>query len=75
MTITLNKVHNVCYNRKRMESFWGMPKFEMYDLGRSTDSDELILAIEHYITFFNTGRFQKRLRCMTAMEFHYAYAV
>ena len=26
-----------------------------------------------YYHFYNTGRFQKRLHCMTPMEFHYAY--
>ena len=57
-----------------MESFWGMLKSEMYYLRRFTDRDNLILAIENYIHFYNTGRFQKRLRCMTPMEFHYAYA-
>ena len=31
-------------------------------------------AIENYICFYNNGRYQKRLHCMTPMEFHYAYA-
>jgi hypothetical protein len=57
-----------------MESFWGMLKSEMYYLRRFTDRDELIRAIENYIDFYNNGRFQKRLHCMTPMEFHYAYA-
>ena len=29
-------------------------------------------AIEEYIHFYNTKRYQKRLRCMTPMEFHAA---
>ena len=57
-----------------MESFWGMLKSEMYYPRRFTDPAELTLAIENYIHFYNTGRFQKRLHCMTPMEFHYAYA-
>ena len=36
--------------------------------------DALTQAIEDCIHFYNNGRFQKRLRCMTPMEFHYAYA-
>ena len=63
-----------CIDNGPMESFWGMLKSEMYYLHRFTDRDELIQAIEGYINFYNNGRFQKRLGCMTPMEFHYAYA-
>ena len=41
----------------------------MYYLRRFTDRDELIQAIENYIYFYNHARFQKRLHCMTPMEF------
>lgn len=47
----------------------GMLKPEMYYLRRFTDKGDLIQAIENYIHFYNNGRFQKRLRCMTPMEF------
>ena len=63
-----------CIDNGPMESFWGMLKSEMYYLHRFTDRTELILAIENYIRFYNNGRYQKRLHCMTPMEFHYAYA-
>ena len=63
-----------CIDNGPMEGFWGMLKSEMYYLRRFTDKDALVQAIENYINFYNTGRFQKRLRCMTPMEFHYAYA-
>lgn len=63
-----------CIDNGPMESFWGMLKSEMYYLRRFYDRDKLILAIENYIHFYNNGRFQKRLRCMTPSEFHYAYA-
>ena len=63
-----------CIDNGPMESFWGMLKSEMYYLRRFNDKDELILAIENYIYFYNNDRYQKRLRCMTPMEFHYAYA-
>ena len=62
-----------CIDNGPMESFWGMLKSEMYYLQRFTSREELISSIENYIHFYNTGRFQKRLRCMTPMEFHYAY--
>ena len=51
-----------------------MLKSEMYYLYRFTDRDELIQAIEGYIHFYNNARYQKRLHCMTPIEFHYAYA-
>jgi len=63
-----------CIDNGPMESFWGMLKSEMYYLRRFSNKDTLIQAIENYIHFYNNGRFQKRLRCMTPMEFHYAYA-
>ena len=63
-----------CIDKGPMESFWGMLKSEMYYLQRFTDRDELILAIENYIHFYNNIRYQRRLRYMTPMEFHYAYA-
>ena len=63
-----------CIDNGPMESFWGMLKSEMYYLRRFTDSKELIRSIENYIYFYNNVRYQKRLRCMTPMEFHYAYA-
>ena len=63
-----------CIDNGPMESFWGMLKSEMYYLRRFTDRDDLIQSIENYIYFYNNSRYQKRLRCMTPMEFHYAYA-
>ena len=55
-----------------MEGFWGILKSEMYYLRKFTDDRGLITAIEDYILFYNTKRYQKRLRCMTPMEFHTA---
>ena len=63
-----------CIDNGPMESFWGMLKSEMYYLHRFTSREELVLAIENYIDFYNNGRYQKRLRCMTPIEFHFAYA-
>ena len=63
-----------CIDNGPMESFWGMLKSEMYYLRRFNNRDELIFAIEDYIYFYNNARYQKRLHCMTPMEFHYAFA-
>ena len=46
----------------------------MYYLRKFTDKTELISAIEEYIRYYNTGRYQIRLSCMTPMEYHEAYA-
>lgn len=59
-----------CIDNGPMEGFWGLLKSEMYYLRKFTDEQELISAIEHYIYFYNTKRYQKRLHCMTPMEFH-----
>ena len=59
-----------CIDNGPMEGFWGILKSEMYYLRKFTDEQELISAIEHYIYFYNTKRYQKRLHCMTPMEFH-----
>jgi transposase InsO family protein len=63
-----------CIDNGPMEGFWGILKSEMYYIHKFTANDELIMAIEDYIVFYNTRRYQKRLGCMTPMEFHYALA-
>lgn len=61
-----------CIDNGPMEGFWGILKSEMYYLRKFTSQEELTTAIENYISFYNTGRFQKKLRSMTPMEFHHA---
>lgn len=61
-----------CIDNGPMEGFWGILKSEMYYLRKFTDKQDLIDAIGQYIHFYNTRRYQKRLRCMTPMEFHAA---
>ena len=61
-----------CIDNGPMEGFWGILKSEMYYLRKFTNEQDLIDAIEQYIHFYNTRRYQKRLRCMTPMEFHAA---
>lgn len=61
-----------CIDNGPMEGFWGILKSEMYYLRKFTGEQDLIDAIEQYIHFYNTRRYQKRFRCMTPMEFHAA---
>lgn len=61
-----------CIDNGPMEGFWGILKSEMYYLRKFTSAEELTSAIENHILFYNTRRYQKRLRCMTPMEFHHA---
>ena len=63
-----------CIDNGPMEGFWGMLKSEMYYLHKFVSADELTQAIKSYLVFYNTRRYQKRLCCMTPMEFHYALA-
>ena len=63
-----------CIDNGPMEGYWGMLKSEMYYLRKFTTAEELTSAIENYISFYNTRRYQRRLRCMTPMEFHHALA-
>ena len=63
-----------CIDNGPMEGFWGILKSEMYYLRKYTSRDDLSLAIEHYLYFYNNNRYQQRLRCMTPMEFHRAAA-
>lgn len=58
-----------CLDNAPMEGFWGILKSEMYYLHHFDSYDELCEAIEAYIYFYNYERFQKRLDCMTPMEF------
>ena len=57
-----------------MEEFWGILKSEMYYLHKFTDRNQLVSAIENYIQFYNTKRYQLKLGCMTPMEYHAAFA-
>ena len=59
-----------CMDNGPMEGYRGLLKSEMYDLKK----DELTQAIENYIHFYNTKRYQFRLHCMTPMEYHIACA-
>ena len=58
-----------CLDNAPMEGFWGILKSEMYYLYHFDEYDQLCDAIASYIHFYNCERYQKRLGCMTPMEF------
>ncbi|WP_339362668.1 IS3 family transposase [Vallitalea maricola] len=58
-----------CIDNGPMETFWGMIKSETYYLKELNTYDELEQAVIDYIDYYNNYRYQKRLNCMTPMEY------
>ena len=73
MTQSMSRVGR-CLDNAPMEGWWGILKSEMYYLKKFTSREELASAIENYIHFYNTRRYQKRLNCMTPCEYYFATA-
>ena len=59
-----------CIDNGPMEGFWGILKSETDYLRKVSSKEELTKAIE----FYNTKRYQLKLKCMTPMEYHSAAA-
>lgn len=68
MTQSMSRVSR-CIDNGPMEGFWGILKSEMYYLHKFKTYEELKVAIEDYIDYYNTRRYQKRLRCMSPLEY------
>jgi len=68
MTQSMSRVGR-CIDNGPMEAFWGTLKAEMYYLHRFNDYDTLKEAIEKYIDFYNSGRYQDKLGGLTPLEF------
>lgn len=68
MTQSMSRVGK-CIDNGPMESFWGTLKTEMYYLERFESYEDLRKAVEEYIIYYNTKRYQKRLKGMTPMEY------
>ena len=62
-----------CIDNGPMEGFWGILKREKYYGRRFASREELISAIEDYISYYNTGRIQRKLSLMTPVEYHEQY--
>lgn len=58
-----------CIDNGPMEAFWGMLKSEMYYLQKFDSYEALEQAIIEYIDYYNKHRYQKRLNCMTPIEY------
>lgn len=68
MTQSMSRVSR-CIDNGPMEAFWGMIKSEMYYLKKFNSYDELEDAINEYIEYYNNHRYQKKLNCMTPLEY------
>lgn len=68
MTQSMSRVSR-CIDNGPMEAFWGMLKSEMYYLKKFATYEELCEAIKEYINYYNNERYQKRLKCMTPVEY------
>lgn len=58
-----------CIDNGPMESFWGTLKCEKYYLNKYETFEELSIAIDEYIHFYNHDRYQKRLNGLSPMEY------
>jgi len=74
MTQSMSRVGH-CIDNGPMEGFWGILKSEMYYLHKFNDYDTLKVAVEKYINYYNNKRYQRRLKCMSPLEFHECLAV
>ena len=59
-----------CIDNGPMESFWGFLKTEMYYLKKFDTFEELKVAVEEYIYYYNNNRYQEKLCCLSPMEYH-----
>ncbi|MCC3865648.1 IS3 family transposase [Terrisporobacter petrolearius] len=58
-----------CIDNGPIEVFWGIIKSEMYYLRKFHNFDELKLAIDNYIEFYNNKRLQKKLKVLSPIEY------
>jgi putative transposase len=68
MTQSMSRVGK-CIDNGPMESFWGTIKCEKYYLSKFESFEELSLAIDEYISFYNHERYQKRLNGLSPLEY------
>lgn len=58
-----------CIDNGPMEAFWGMLKSEMYYLKKFNTYEDLVESVRKYMDYYNNNRYQKRLNCMTPVEY------
>jgi Transposase and inactivated derivatives len=69
MTQSMSRVAH-CLDNGPMEGLWGIIKREMYYGRKYHDRETLVQAIEEYLDYYNTRRYQRKLMTMTPMEAH-----
>jgi transposase InsO family protein len=57
-----------CIDNGPMEGFWGILKSEMYYLNKFHSYEELEVAIEEYIHFYNCKRYQAKYKGLAPLE-------
>ena len=58
MTQSMSRVAH-CIDNGPMEGFWGIMKREMYYGHQFRTKEDLLLAIEEYMTYYTTKRVQR----------------
>lgn len=53
-----------CIDNAPMEGFWGILKCEMYYLNYFETYEELVVAVEQFIYYYNHQRHQHKLDCL-----------
>lgn len=69
MTQSMSRVAH-CTDNGPMEGFWSILKREMYYRRKFTSRQELVDAIEAYITYYTYDRPQRKLGILTSHEYH-----
>lgn len=59
-----------CIDNGPMEGFWGIMKREMYYGKKYKTKDELVEAINQYMSYYTNQRVQRNLGVLTPMEYH-----
>ena len=59
-----------CIDNGPIEGFWGIIKCEMYYLNKFSTYEALKTAIERYMDYYNNGRYQEKLGCLSPLEYH-----
>jgi transposase InsO family protein len=68
MTHSMSRVGR-CIDNSPMESFWGTLKSEKFYLEKYETFEELTVAVDEYIQFYNHDRYQERLNGFSPMEY------
>ena len=63
MTQSMSRVGR-CIDNGPMEGFWGILKCEMYYLNYFETDEDMVVAVEHFIYYYNHQRRQHKLNCL-----------